>query len=208
MGGISEFTRRRGWCVLGGVKRSKPSKVEKVFALRVRRSGIPGAGKGLFTRTAVEKGDVLLEYEGEKLTYAQIRARYPDLSLMSYVFYVGRNHWVDAARRPGCLARYANDARGKTKVVGLRNNAEYQVLRGVPYIVATRRIAAGGEIFVSYGEDYWENHVSSAEGAGGKAGSDSKRKQTRGKKSKPGVGRKKELSGKVTSGSARTRVGN
>lgn len=159
------------------MSRSQKSRVQKKFVLKVRRSGIPGAGQGLFTETRVEKGDAIIEYSGERLTWPQVRARYPDLSLMGYVFYVGRNHWVDPSRRLSCLARYANDARGRTRVKGLRNNAEFQVFRGVPYVVATRRIEAGGEILVSYGKDYWENHLASLDKA------EAKRKRAQKKKS-------------------------
>ena len=48
---------------------------------------------------------------------------------------------------------------------GLRNNAEFQMLGGVPYVVATRRIEAGGEILVSYGDDYWDSHQPPDDGA-------------------------------------------
>jgi hypothetical protein len=160
---ISGFAREASSIDLRGMRRAQTSKVVKKFLLKVDLSRIPGAGQGLFTQTPVEKGDVILEYRGERLTYAQIRERYPDFSRMGYVFYAGPNHWVDAARRRRCLGRYANDARGRTRVKGLRNNAEFQVIGGVPYVVATRRIEAGAEILVSYGDDYWENHHEPAE---------------------------------------------
>jgi len=54
------------------------------------------------------------------------------------------------------LGRYANDAAGFVRVEGIRNNSKYEVRKGVPYIVATRKIKAGEEIFVGYGKEYWE----------------------------------------------------
>lgn len=124
--------------------------------LVIKKSKIPGAGKGLFTTTPIKKGDIVIEYEGQKMTWKEClkkgeeRGRYS-----SYVFYVTRNNCVDPEDMLEALGRYANDAKGRTKVKGLKNNSEYQVIKGVPYIVATRNIPAKSEIYVDYGEDYW-----------------------------------------------------
>ena len=54
------------------------------------------------------------------------------------------------------LARYANDARGLTRIKGVTNNADY-ITKGLKaYIETKRAIPAGGEIFVDYGPDYWK----------------------------------------------------
>jgi len=53
------------------------------------------------------------------------------------------------------MAKYANDARGIIKITGLRNNAEYVIRKSRCYIVAKRSIAAGEEILVAYGKEYW-----------------------------------------------------
>jgi SET domain-containing protein len=37
-----------------------------------------------------------------------------------------------------------------------KNNAEYQIIDDKIFIVATRDIKAGEEIFVSYSKDYWD----------------------------------------------------
>ena len=38
---------------------------------------------------------------------------------------------------------------------GVRNNCCYEIRKGTPYIVASRNLKAGEEIFVSYGRGYW-----------------------------------------------------
>jgi hypothetical protein len=125
--------------------------------LKVKTSTIPGAGKGLFTTTAISKNAKIIEYEGDYLTWNEVRKRYKGEILDAlYLFHLGPNKWIDAQQRPECLARYANDARGMTKISGLNNNSEYQIHEGKPYIVATKNIAANSEIFVDYTKDYWD----------------------------------------------------
>lgn len=125
---------------------------------QIKPSTLKGAGKGLFTTKPIKKGDIVVEYKGEILSWKQVKKRYPDLSQIDYIFHAGPNHWVDAALTPKEFARYANDAKGVSKVKTIRNNAEYQVIKRKPYIVATRNIPAGAEIFVDYGDSYWKNH--------------------------------------------------
>jgi len=121
--------------------------------LRVKRSTIPKAGKGLFTKVDIPKDSLIVEYLGKVTKWKD--AAHGD-GLNPYIFYVNRNKVIDAWKTPKHLARYANDAKGLVKVKGLRNNAEYTTKKGRAYIKATRNIPAGSEILVSYGDDYWE----------------------------------------------------
>ena len=121
--------------------------------LEIKKSTIPGAGKGLFTKIKIEKGTRILQYTGTKTTWKDVdhvNGTNP------YIYYVNRNHVIDASKHPKALGRYANDARGLQRQKGISNNAEY-VKDGVNiYIHATRNIPAGGEILVSYGKEYWD----------------------------------------------------
>jgi SET domain-containing protein len=125
--------------------------------LKVKKSKIPGAGKGLFTKKRIKKGEVIVEYKGEKLTWAQCLRRYKNGNKpMHYVFCVSPKNSIDAGPCPNELARYANDANPDLKINGLKNNSEYQIIRRKPYIVATKSIPPDSEILVDYGDDYWE----------------------------------------------------
>jgi SET domain-containing protein len=119
--------------------------------LHVKRSTLPGAGKGLFTKKMIPKGTRILEYKGRITTWKE--AANAD---NGYIYYVKRNHVIDAKPFPKALGRYSNDARGLKKVTGITNNAEY-IEEGLKvFINAKKDIPAGGEIFVSYGKEYWE----------------------------------------------------
>ncbi len=125
--------------------------------LKVKKSRLKGVGKGLFTTSPIRKGDIIVEYEGETLTWAQCERRYgKNIDKAKYIFFISSKRVIDADRTPLALARYANDAEGFKKLKGLKNNAEYDIIKRKPYIVATRSIKAGEEIFVDYQQEYWE----------------------------------------------------
>jgi SET domain-containing protein len=73
-----------------------------------------------------------------------------------YIYYVKRNHVIDASKHTTSLARYANDARGLCRVKGISNNSEY-VEEGLKVFIKSKKdITAGTEILVEYGKEYWE----------------------------------------------------
>lgn len=119
----------------------------------VKTSTLPGAGKGLFTKKLIPKGTRIVEYKGRTRTWKEVRQ---DEEESPYIYYVKRNFVIDALNDKKAMARYANDARGLQRVKDINNNAEY-VEDGVRvFIEAAKDIPAGGEIFVSYGPEYWQ----------------------------------------------------
>ncbi len=124
--------------------------------LEVKKSTIPEAGKGLFTKRDIKKGERIVEYLGEIITWKQCEKR-ADIDEGGYVFYVSRNKCIDAFHTPEALARYANDANGLVKVNGIKNNCVYEIYKNCGWITATKNVKAGSEIFVSYGAQYWRD---------------------------------------------------
>jgi hypothetical protein len=121
--------------------------------LYVKTSTLPGAGKGLFTKKFIPKGTRLVEYKGRTRSWKEVQQ---DEDESPYIYYVKRNFVIDALNDKKAMARYANDARGLQRVKDINNNAEY-VEDGVRvFIEAAKDIPAGGEIFVSYGPEYWQ----------------------------------------------------
>ncbi len=120
--------------------------------LEVKESTIPGAGKGLFTKVAINKGTRIVEYKGTIKTWKEVKHHYNNY----YIFYVNRNHVIDAQRSKKAVARFINHAHGFNKVLGIRNNAAFVIDGKNVFVDAIRHIAAGSEIFVSYGKDYWK----------------------------------------------------
>jgi len=73
-----------------------------------------------------------------------------------YLYYVNSKRVINAKPTLKALGRYANDAAGRVRVKGLRNNSEYIEKKKRCYIKSTRKIKPGEEIFVGYGKEYWE----------------------------------------------------
>ncbi len=122
--------------------------------LYIKKSTLPGAGKGLFTRKFIPKKTRIVEYKGEVLSWKEVEQLADDRN--GYVFYVNSKHCIDAWNYKKALGRYANDARGIGRVPGIKTNAEYVVDKKRCFIEATRDIPAGAEIFVEYGAEYWK----------------------------------------------------
>lgn len=122
-------------------------------SLRVRKSQLPGAGKGLFTAKYIPKGTRIVEYKGRVTSWKDVDHKGGS---NGYIYYISRNHVIDASRNTKALARYANDGRGLYRIPGIVNNAAYVEDDKKVYIESIRDIAPGEEIFVSYGKEYWD----------------------------------------------------
>jgi len=121
--------------------------------LVVKRSTIPDAGKGLFTKKFIPKGTRIVEYKGKVSTWKEVDI---DEGRNGYIYYINRNHVIDAKPLVKALGRYANDAMGMTRVKGITNNSQYIVDDMRVYIESVKDIPAGGEILVRYGKEYWD----------------------------------------------------
>jgi SET domain-containing protein len=124
--------------------------------LKVTKSKLPNAGKGLFTLIDVKKGEIVCEYEGELITWNEaINRNEKNIGKGAYFYFINNKNVIDAWAAKKTFGRYANDAAGLVKIPGLRNNATYFEKGKKVFIKATRNIKAGEEIFVSYGKSYW-----------------------------------------------------
>jgi uncharacterized protein len=121
--------------------------------LYVKKSGIPNAGQGLFTKKFIPRGTLIVEYKGRRSTWKEVK---DEDGKNGYIFFINRNNVIDGLPYKKALARYANDARGLVRVKGLLNNADYIVQGDRAYIESKKDIPAGSEIFVDYGKDYWK----------------------------------------------------
>ena len=113
----------------------------------VKTSRLPGAGLGLFAVRAFAVGELVCEYTGTVLDSA---AR--SLEDKSYLMKLGQGVFVDARTHYEVHARYINDCRDKRvhNVSFDKRPSEQRAL-----VVASRPIAAGDELYASYGQLYW-----------------------------------------------------
>ena len=125
------------------------------MALIIKKSRLPGAGKGLFTSKNLRKDSKIIEHRGEIIGYNEYRKRARN-EKDHYLFYLRRDLCIDAMYTPQYKARYANDAAGITRIKGVCNNSDYIIFGDKCFIVASRNIKAGEEIFVNYTKPYWD----------------------------------------------------
>lgn len=122
--------------------------------MKIKKSTLPGAGKGLFTKVFIPKGTRIVEYKGKRVTWKEVEKMADDRN--GYVFFFSNKHCIDAWKTTKGIAHYANDARGIARVEGVKNNSEYVTEKKRCYIEATKDIPAGSEILVGYGAEYWQ----------------------------------------------------
>lgn len=121
--------------------------------LEVKKSQLPGSGKGLFTMVDIQKGTRIVEYKGRLHRWKDIKH---EDGHNGYLLYIHLNAVINAQGTLKLIGRYANDANGFIRINGLRNNSEYVTTRSRCFITATKNIKKGEEIFVKYGKEYWD----------------------------------------------------
>lgn len=132
------------------------------YNLMVKKSEITGAGMGLYTTVPINvpmsqraRGKKIVQYSSPNAYMAsRSRAQINDLygtELAPYVWCKNSNECYDAKSTQSTVARYANscDKPGARRPCNAR-------ISNSGWIVATRNIPAGGEIFVKYGPEYWD----------------------------------------------------
>ena len=116
----------------------------------IKTSTIPNAGNGAFANINLKKGTVLNYYKGKKLTPKQ----YDRLADDSYVWEISSPHgprYIDGKNpKKSNWLRFLNDSRDR------RINVEPYQYRGNIYYRTIKNVKPGGELFISYGDYYWD----------------------------------------------------
>ena len=122
--------------------------VESNTWVQVGSSWIRGADLGLFAKVGIRKGQVLTCYMGERLVTRDAICRKDK----SYLMRIGPELYIDSIDSKFSLARYINDCRTKTgyNVMFLKSRCE-----SCAWVISTRDINKGEELFVDYGRWYW-----------------------------------------------------
>jgi len=111
--------------------------------IQVRRSGIHG--RGVFALQPLAKGQTVIEYTGEVISWREALRRHPHDPKdphHTFYFHIDDKHVIDA-KYGGNSARWINHA--------CSPNCEADEQDGRVFIKALRKIAAGEELFYDYG---------------------------------------------------------
>ncbi len=123
----------------------RPSSPATIGARRiqVRRSGIHG--KGVFALKPLRRGEVVIEYKGQLITWREALRRHPHDPRdphHTFYFHIDDTHVIDA-KVGGNSARWINHA--------CYPNCEAEQQGDRVFIKALRHIAPGDELFYDYG---------------------------------------------------------
>jgi uncharacterized protein len=121
--------------------------------LMVKKSTIPGAGKGLFTKIFIPKGSRIAEYKGKITSWKDVD---DNNGLNAYIYYVNRHHVIDSSKQKKNLARYVNDAKGSLNGVKVTNNCKYVIEDCRVFLESKKNIPPKSELLVGYGKEYWD----------------------------------------------------
>jgi uncharacterized protein len=111
--------------------------------IQVRKSGVHG--KGVFALQPIAKGDVVIEYIGERITWKEALRRHPhDPSDPNHTFFfhIDDRRVIDG-KAGGNSSRWINHS--------CRGNCEAEVIGSRVFIKALRKVKPGEELFYDYG---------------------------------------------------------
>jgi hypothetical protein len=117
--------------------------------LEVKKSLIPNAGCGLFTKKHVKQNYVLVEFIGEKINNREKIKRYPNND-GKYILQLKDDLYVDALCVRG-IAAMANTKRLKKDCNAIFTTSRD---RKKGFLKITKHLKAGSEIYVYYGNEY------------------------------------------------------
>lgn len=119
------------------------TKTAPVRRIQTRRSGVHG--KGVYALVDLAKGETVIEYVGEVISWDEALRRHPhDPTDPNHTFYfhIDENHVIDA-KIGGNSSRWINHS--------CAPNCEAETDEGRVFIRARRNIKAGEELFYDYG---------------------------------------------------------
>jgi SET domain-containing protein len=110
------------------------------------RVGRAQTGLGLFATQPIGKGETIVEYTGTRIP-TPLAQELDRRRANKYLFEIDRRWTIDGSARDN-LARYVNHA--------CDPNAKAELVRGRMLFIATKRIRAGEEITIDYGEEHMQ----------------------------------------------------
>jgi len=138
--------------------------------LCVSESKIAGAGRGVFTSTKIQKGEIIAEYFG---TYHSKETKFSKPE-SDYVYSFTNDYQINPDKE--CIAAYINDTiniqssiyHGRRVNLDLIHNVDWLELPAyMPvgyaviklYIRAKKDIEIGEELYIDYGDGYWNSRI-------------------------------------------------
>jgi SET domain-containing protein len=124
--------------------------------LFIQHSQLPESGNGLYTAIPIYKDETIAIFKGEIITKRQVQHRVNKEQDQYFISMLDGT--ILDSKKVKSYAKYANDAAAYANSAFKNNSKITADEANIVYLVATRNIKAGEEIFCSYGKLYWEKH--------------------------------------------------
>lgn len=137
----------------------------------VKKSTIPEAGNGLFADRIFFKGNIITEFDGEIIDREEARKREIECQA-SHIIGLDYDTKLDGKFEPKYGkggGSFANDPMDSQSVNTKKVTIDKVLIKGCQrsghktltrkFLVATKLIKSGDEIFVNYGSDYWKRNL-------------------------------------------------
>jgi hypothetical protein len=113
------------------------------FKIEIRDSNIKGAGQGVFTAEEIPENTLIDDYLGT----------YQSIPTSRYYFYIKEGVGIDAGNYPRSYMGMINDSFNSN----FHNNCTFIIdeTKNTVSVESLRHIEAGEELFISYGDSYW-----------------------------------------------------
>lgn len=124
--------------------------------LRIKKSTIPNAGKGLFAwKNRFNPKKTIIEYTGHKTNQEALDRRYGQDCNANYSICDNADNCLDADLSTYSAARFANNGKRKSKY---KNNSyfTYDPYKDKYFLESSKRIKPNEEILADYGKNYWK----------------------------------------------------
>ena len=127
---------------------------KSTHGLQVKNSHIPNTGQGLYTTKTIKKGQKVASYGGSVVSQNAYNQ-----NPSGYGIHLNNNQVLDGKSTQSGLGRYANTCKTANKRLGQckGQNAKLTVnhRNQTASIKATKKIKAGEEVYVPYGNNFW-----------------------------------------------------
>lgn len=147
-----------------------PNVYSDMYNLEVKKSTIPGAGRGVFVKNGyrINNEDIIAEYRGYIIPTGQL-----DEQLSTEMTWDENGNFTILGDGVAALVNDIIDYRPLTYEEaenflandeypthpGLEYNSQFEQIGGRIFLKATRDIEPGEEIFTPYGPDYWKSRM-------------------------------------------------
>ena len=138
-----------------------PEHLESLYHVKIALSNLPKAGQGLFTTIELPRNTRVVQYEGKRIDLRHDHTASREMG-GDYVLNYLPHRFIDAENEiEGGACRYCNDCTPENRrlkhAAGNNCKFQYDKLNDQVWLITTRCIKAGEELFVGYGSSqYWD----------------------------------------------------